>query len=45
MGPNLMFENVTEASALFDSTSDGLPESVAQVPLAAPGSLAEALVG
>ena len=35
--PYLMLEKVTEESADFDSTSDGLPESLEHVPRATPG--------
>jgi hypothetical protein len=45
MGPHLMLEKVTEALPEADSTSVGAPEVVAQDPRAAPGVLADLVVG
>ena len=45
MSPNLMLEKVTYAFGLWDSTSAGTPEVVAQVPRATPGEEADLSVG
>ena len=37
IGPNLMFEKVTEALGLFVSTSSGVPDEVGHAPREIPG--------